>query len=52
MTRVGLHCSPSAHKTLNTFPKGTLRFSFGHFNTVEEVDYTIDSIVKVMNRIG
>ncbi|MDF2672496.1 MAG: aminotransferase class V-fold PLP-dependent enzyme [Clostridiales bacterium] len=51
MTRVGLHCSPSAHKTLNTFPKGTLRFSFGHFNTPEEVDYTIDSIVKVLNRI-
>lgn len=51
MTRVGLHCSPSAHKTLNTFPKGTLRFSFGHFNTTEEVDYTIDSIVKVMNMI-
>lgn len=52
MTRVGLHCSPSAHKTLNTFPKGTLRFSFGHFNTTEEVDYTVDRIVKVMNRIG
>lgn len=51
MTRVGLHCSPSAHKTLNTFPKGTLRFSFGHFSTTEEVDYTIDSIVKVMNMI-
>jgi cysteine desulfurase family protein len=52
MTRVGLHCSPSAHKTLNTFPKGTLRFSFGHFNTIEEVDYTLDSIVKVINMIS
>ncbi len=52
MTRVGLHCSPSAHKTLNTFPKGTLRFSFGNFNTFEEVDYTIASIVKVMHMIG
>lgn len=51
MTRVGLHCSPSAHKTLNTFLKGTVRFSFGHFNTIEEVDYTIDSIVKVMKII-
>lgn len=48
MTRVGLHCSPSAHKTLNTFPKGTVRFSFGHFNTIEEVDYTINSISKVI----
>ncbi len=33
MTRCGLHCAPSAHKTLNTFPQGTVRFSFGHFNT-------------------
>lgn len=51
MTRVGLHCSPSAHKTLKTFPGGTVRFSFGHFNTAEEVDYTIESIMKVMKMI-
>ena len=29
MTRVGLHCAPSAHQTLGTYPAGTLRFSFG-----------------------
>lgn len=51
MTRVGLHCAPSAHKTLNTFPSGTVRFSFGHFNTLEEVNYTIDSINKVLKMI-
>ena len=28
-TRVGLHCAPNAHKTLGTYPTGTLRFSFG-----------------------
>ncbi|QZY55243.1 aminotransferase class V-fold PLP-dependent enzyme [Crassaminicella profunda] len=49
MTRCGLHCAPSAHKTLKTFPDGTVRFSFSHFNTVEEVDYTIDSIYKCMD---
>lgn len=27
MTRVGLHCTPQAHKTLGTFPTGTIRFS-------------------------
>ena len=37
MTRVGLHCAPSAHKTLHTYPTGTIRFSFGFFNTEEEV---------------
>ena len=37
MSRVGLHCAPSAHKTLGTYPAGTLRFSFGPENTPEEV---------------
>lgn len=49
MTRSGLHCSPSAHKTLGTFPNGTVRFSLSHFNTLEEIDYTIDSINKIIN---
>lgn len=48
MTRCGLHCAPSAHKTLKTFPRGTVRFSFGHFNTIEEVNYTIDKIHQCM----
>jgi selenocysteine lyase/cysteine desulfurase len=52
MTRVGLHCAPSAHKTLNTYPVGTVRFSFGHFNTINDVDYALDSIIKVMNMIA
>lgn len=47
MTRVGLHCAPSAHKTLNTFPKGTVRFSPGYFTSFEDIDYTIDSIYKL-----
>lgn len=37
MTRVGLHCAPSAHKTMGTYPTGTIRFSFGWENTLEEV---------------
>lgn len=44
MTRCGLHCAPSAHKTLGTFPHGTIRFSFSHYNTYEEVKYLIESI--------
>lgn len=38
MTRVGLHCAPMAHQSLNTFPEGTVRFAFGFFNTKEEID--------------
>ena len=50
MTRVGLHCAPSAHKTLGTFPTGTIRFSFGWWNTEQEVDAALaalDNILKV-----
>lgn len=28
-TRIGLHCAPLAHKTLDSFPLGTVRFSWG-----------------------
>lgn len=49
MTRVGMHCAPRAHKTLKTFPQGTVRFSFSHFNTKEEVDVCIDSIKTILS---
>src|SRR5262249_5728855 len=32
MTRVGLHCAPLAHRTIGTYPRGTVRFSFGYYN--------------------
>ena len=48
MTRCGLHCAPFAHKTLGTYPQGTVRFSFGHFNTMAEVDYIVQSIKELM----
>ena len=47
MTRCGLHCSPSAHRTLETFPQGTVRFSFSHFNTFNEVKYALESIHQI-----
>ncbi|WP_202709929.1 aminotransferase class V-fold PLP-dependent enzyme [Sporosalibacterium faouarense] len=52
MTRCGLHCAPSAHKTLGTFPHGTVRFSFSHYNTDKEVNYVLESIHKISKRRG
>lgn len=37
-TRAGLHCAPLAHRTLGTFPDGTLRLSPGWRTTPEEID--------------
>ena len=34
--RTGLHCAPIAHKTLKTFPAGTVRFSVSYFTDEEE----------------
>ena len=48
MTRVGLHCAPSAHETLGTYPIGTIRFSFGYFNTKEEVLFAIKALEEIL----
>ena len=47
LTRCGLHCAPSAHKTLGTFPQGTVRFSVGWFTTPEEVSAAVDAVRKI-----
>lgn len=50
MTRCGLHCAPLAHRTLNTYPQGTVRFAFGHLNTEEEVKYAADAVKRIICR--
>ena len=47
-TRVGMHCAPAAHKSLKTFPNGTVRVSFSYFNTIEEVQYLIDALNNLL----
>lgn len=44
LTRCGLHCAPLAHKTLGTYPEGTVRFSVGYTTTEEEVDTAVRAI--------
>ncbi|MDB2108233.1 MULTISPECIES: aminotransferase class V-fold PLP-dependent enzyme [Clostridium] len=47
-TRSGLHCAPLAHKSIGSYPGGTIRFSLGYFNTEEEIDYTL----SILNNIN
>ena len=47
LTRCGLHCAPSAHKTLDTFPRGTVRFSLGFANTEADVDAALAAIKAI-----
>ncbi len=47
MTRVGLHCAPAAHKTLGTFPEGTIRFAFGWATTEKEVAAAVDAMKEI-----
>lgn len=50
MTRVGLHCAPAAHRTLGPIPPGTIRFSFGWWNTEEEVDTALRALEEILKR--
>lgn len=47
LTRCGLHCAPSAHRTLGTFQRGTVRLSFSWFTTEAEIDRTLEAIAAV-----
>ena len=49
MTRCGLHCAPLAHMSYETFPKGTVRFSFGYFNTEDEVEKVVEAISNLID---
>ncbi len=44
LTRCGLHCAPSAHKALGTFPQGTVRFSLGWASTEADVDAALAAL--------
>jgi len=47
MARTGLHCAPAAHRTLGTFPEGTVRFSFGWYNTAQEVGRSVEALAEI-----
>lgn len=48
-TRSGIHCAPLAHKTLGTLKQGAVRFSFGYFNTMDDIKVAVDAIKDLAN---
>ena len=44
MCRVGLHCAPAAHRTMGTFPNGTVRFGLSTFTTEYEIDAAVQAV--------
>lgn len=45
-TRSGLHCAPLAHKSIGTYPTGTVRLSLSYFNSFKEIDYVLSKLNK------
>lgn len=48
LCRVGLHCAPAAHKTIGTFPTGTVRFGLGYYSTEEEVETAVGAVRAIV----
>lgn len=46
--RAGLHCAPYVHRFLGTLPHGTVRVSFGYFNTIEDVDALLQAVEEIV----
>lgn len=46
-TRSGAHCAPRLHEALGTDEQGAVRFSFGYFNTNEEIDAAICAVEEI-----
>ena len=45
--RCGLHCAPSAHKTIGTFPDGCVRISLGFYNAKEDIDILCKALQEI-----
>ena len=43
-TRPGAHCAPLMHQALGTVEQGAVRFSFSHYNTMEEIKIAVSAL--------
>jgi cysteine desulfurase / selenocysteine lyase len=46
--RVGLHCAPSAHRTIGTFPGGSVRVSPGYFNSGDDIEIFLSALRRIV----
>ena len=46
-TRAGAHCAPLMHKAMGTESQGAVRFSFGWYNTADEVDEALRALAHI-----
>ena len=46
--RAGLHCAPSAHRQAGTLESGTVRVSFSHWNTMQEVEQFLEAMSRIL----
>jgi selenocysteine lyase/cysteine desulfurase len=49
LCRVGLHCAPAAHRTIGTFPQGSVRFGMGYFNTSEQISTATAALQELIS---
>ncbi len=48
LVRVGLHCAPAAHRTIGSFPEGTVRLAPGVFTTKKQIETALGAIARVV----
>lgn len=46
-TRPGAHCAPLLHQAMGTEKQGAVRFSFSHYNTIEEIDIAVQALKEL-----
>lgn len=46
-TRPGAHCAPLMHDALGTGNRGAVRFSFSHYNTMEEIKTAVSALREI-----
>lgn len=50
--RVGLHCAPDVHRTIGSYPEGTVRVSPGFFTSHEDIAFFLKALHELQSGKG